>query len=41
MIDVDYTEEPGNDSGCTAVLALVAGTKLFVANAGDSRYVTR
>jgi len=39
MIDVDYTEEPGNDSGCTAVLALVAGTKLFVANAGDSRCV--
>ena len=33
-----FTEEPGNDSGCTAVIALLAGTKLFVANAGDSRW---
>jgi len=39
VIEADFTEEPGNDSGCTAVLALVAGNKLFVANAGDSRCV--
>merc|ERR1711997_643125 len=37
--EADFTEEPGNDSGCTAVVALLAGTKLFVANAGDSRCV--
>ena len=36
----DFTEEPGNDSGCTAVIALIAGTKLLVANAGDSRFET-
>ena len=35
--EADFTEEPGNDSGCTAVVALLAGTKLYVANAGDSR----
>jgi len=39
LIEADFTEEPGNDSGCTAVLALVAGQKLYVANAGDSRCV--
>jgi len=39
VIGADFTEEPGNDSGCTAVLALIAGTKLYVANAGDSRCV--
>jgi len=39
LIEADFTEEPGNDSGCTAVLALMAGTKLIVANAGDSRCV--
>merc|ERR1719270_2033039 len=38
-VDADFTEEPGNDSGCTAVVALMAGTTLFVANAGDSRCV--
>ncbi|RZF36595.1 hypothetical protein LSTR_LSTR010706 [Laodelphax striatellus] len=33
-------EEPGMDSGCTAVVALVVGGRqLFVANAGDSRCV--
>uniref|UniRef100_A0A146KPM3 protein-serine/threonine phosphatase n=1 Tax=Lygus hesperus TaxID=30085 RepID=A0A146KPM3_LYGHE len=32
-------EEPGMDSGCTAVVALVTKDKLFVANAGDSRAV--
>lgn len=38
-IQADFTEEPGNDSGCTAVVALLAGTTLLVANAGDSRCV--
>merc|ERR1712051_940034 len=37
--EADFTEEPGNDSGCTAVVALLAGTRLYVANAGDSRCV--
>ncbi|XP_059612030.1 probable protein phosphatase CG10417 [Phlebotomus argentipes] len=32
-------EEPGKDSGCTAVVALLVGTDLYVANAGDSRCV--
>lgn len=32
-------EEPGKDSGCTAVLALLKNNELFVANAGDSRCV--
>lgn len=39
MVEADFTEEPGNDSGCTAVVALLAGTRLYVANAGDSRCV--
>ena len=39
-VEADFTEEPGNDSGCTAVVALLAGTTLFVANAGDSRWVS-
>lgn len=30
---------PGKASGCTAVVALLAGRELFVANAGDSRCV--
>ncbi|CAG2112320.1 unnamed protein product [Medioppia subpectinata] len=30
---------PGYDSGCTAVVALLKGSELFVANAGDSRCV--
>ena len=33
------TERPGVDSGCTAVVALLKGNKLYVANAGDSRCV--
>ena len=37
MSETGFNEEPGNDSGCTAVLALLAGTTLYVANAGDSR----
>ncbi|XP_039292202.1 probable protein phosphatase CG10417 [Nilaparvata lugens] len=32
-------EEPGMDSGCTAVVALLAGNNLYVANAGDSRCI--
>lgn len=32
-------EEPGSDSGCTAVVAIVHGSQLYVANAGDSRCV--
>ena len=32
-------EEPGSDSGCTAVVALLKGRVLYVANAGDSRCV--
>lgn len=32
-------EGPGQSSGCTAVVALLAGRELFVANAGDSRCV--
>ncbi|XP_055373964.1 probable protein phosphatase CG10417 [Condylostylus longicornis] len=32
-------EEPGKDSGCTAVVALLNGRDLYVANAGDSRCV--
>merc|ERR1719192_395685 len=35
----EFNEEPGNDSGCTAVVALLRGQDLFVANAGDSRCV--
>ncbi|KAL0842185.1 hypothetical protein ABMA28_014348 [Loxostege sticticalis] len=37
--DISLTEEPGNDSGCTAVVALLRGNELFVANAGDSRCI--
>ncbi|XP_078044579.1 protein phosphatase 1G [Augochlora pura] len=33
------TEEPGYDSGCTAVVAVLKGSELYVANAGDSRCV--
>lgn len=31
--------QPGSDSGCTAVVALIKGSELYVANAGDSRCV--
>lgn len=39
FIGGEFNEEPGNDSGCTAVVALLRGNELFVANAGDSRCV--
>ncbi|XP_071807560.1 protein phosphatase 1G-like isoform X3 [Asterias amurensis] len=32
-------EQPGSDSGCTAVVALIQGKRIIVANAGDSRCV--
>ncbi|KAJ8967533.1 hypothetical protein NQ314_002848 [Rhamnusium bicolor] len=32
-------EEPGSDSGCTAVVAVLKGNELYVANAGDSRCI--
>ncbi|XP_072382982.1 probable protein phosphatase CG10417 isoform X2 [Diabrotica undecimpunctata] len=32
-------DEPGSDSGCTAVVALLKGNELYVANAGDSRCI--
>lgn len=32
-------EEPGSDSGCTAVVALLKENEIYVANAGDSRCV--
>lgn len=35
----NITEEPGSDSGCTAVVALLRGNELYVANAGDSRCI--
>lgn len=35
----EMKEEPGADSGCTAVVALLKGRDLYVANAGDSRCV--
>ncbi|GLV32541.1 uncharacterized protein CBL_00749 [Carabus blaptoides fortunei] len=35
----NMTEEPGSDSGCTAVVALLRGNELYVANAGDSRCI--
>ncbi|XP_075220248.1 putative protein phosphatase CG10417 [Lycorma delicatula] len=34
-----HSDEPGSDSGCTAVVALLKGNDLYVANAGDSRCV--
>ncbi|XP_014370238.2 probable protein phosphatase CG10417 isoform X2 [Papilio machaon] len=37
--DINMSEEPGNDSGCTAIVALLRGNELYVANAGDSRCI--
>lgn len=34
-----HCQQPGNDSGSTAVVALLVGHQLYVANAGDSRCV--
>lgn len=34
-----YDTGPGSSSGCTAVVALLNGNELYVANAGDSRCV--
>ncbi|KAH0622979.1 hypothetical protein JD844_025933 [Phrynosoma platyrhinos] len=36
---MDGKEKPGSDSGTTAVVALIRGKQLIVANAGDSRCV--
>lgn len=36
----NMVDEPGKDSGCTAVVALLQGNELYVANAGDSRFVS-
>ncbi|XP_066995659.2 probable protein phosphatase CG10417 [Anabrus simplex] len=38
-ITTSTMEVPGMDSGCTAVVALLRGRDLYVANAGDSRCV--
>lgn len=38
-LPMEMTEEPGSDSGCTAVVAVLKGKDLYVANAGDSRCV--
>lgn len=35
----NYSDLPGNDSGCTAVVGLLRASTLYVANAGDSRCV--
>ncbi len=35
----NMVDTPGQISGCTAVVALLVGRELFVANAGDSRVV--
>ncbi len=38
-INFYFSQQPGFDSGCTAVVALIHGDDLYVANAGDSRCV--
>lgn len=35
----NMADEPGKDSGCTAVAAVLKGKQLWVANAGDSRCI--
>ncbi|XP_076368076.1 protein phosphatase 1G [Tachypleus tridentatus] len=32
-------EQPGTDSGCTAVVSVIKGKEMYIANAGDSRCV--
>ncbi|XP_023237783.1 protein phosphatase 1G-like, partial [Centruroides sculpturatus] len=39
LFPIGEKEEPGSDSGCTAVVAVIHGSQLYVANAGDSRCV--
>uniref|UniRef100_A0A8C4PZJ7 Protein phosphatase 1G n=1 Tax=Eptatretus burgeri TaxID=7764 RepID=A0A8C4PZJ7_EPTBU len=39
IMGMEGKEEPGSDSGTTAVVALLRGRQLVVANAGDSRCV--
>ncbi|XP_070555952.1 protein phosphatase 1G-like isoform X2 [Ptychodera flava] len=39
MMGLSDKEEPGSDSGCTAVVALMRDNQLIVANAGDSRCI--
>merc|ERR1719510_2447804 len=39
FIGGEFNEDPGNDSGCTAVVAVIRENELYVANAGDSRCV--
>lgn len=39
QFSMNLKEEPGSDSGCTAVVAVLRGNQLYVANAGDSRCV--
>ena len=36
---MNFVFQPGSDSGCTAVVALLRKDELVVANAGDSRCV--
>merc|ERR1712226_277146 len=38
-LDDNLMQKPGYDSGCTAVVALKVNSKVYVANAGDSRCV--
>lgn len=35
----NMVDEPGKDSGCTAVVALLRDNELYVANAGESLIV--
>ena len=39
MLSLILHRQPGYDSGCTAVVSVLRGDQLYVANAGDSRCV--